>query len=260
MNMWGSTSASQPRSTGAYGDVSYEIDLVAEAAMIGEVRKRLPECCIISEEAGVIGRRDAMTVILMDPLDGSTNAVRGVPLFSSAIAAAKGPSFDDIVAAGVQDLVHGDMLIGSSRGGVMYDGRPCKPSQVVELEEAYVSVDLKPQGHGTEDWTRMLDMFRRTKYLRFLGSAAWEIALVAAGSVEAFVEPLPRLRTFDCLPSLFLVKEAGGFVRFLEPAESPPSLFSSDRIAFIASGTRAIGEVILSGLRPGRRNLTGNQV
>jgi fructose-1,6-bisphosphatase/inositol monophosphatase family enzyme len=78
-----------------------------------------------------------------------------------------------------------------------------------------------------------------------------EIAYVAIGRVDAFVEPYLQLRSFDCLPSLFLVERAGGYLHFIGQEPTRVDLLQPERYAFVAAGTRALLHEILRGLDGG---------
>lgn len=231
---------------GASGDPTYEIDKVAEDAILKSLRRSLPRFLALTEESGLIGSLEDRPIVLIDPVDGSTNASRGLPLFSSSIAIAEGDRFDDIVASGVLDLVHGDLIVGTRRK-VFHNGSPASPSRLTDLDRSLQCLD----GREEEGWSFVMDgvikFLQHVRHPRLLGSAALETAYVAVGKVDAYIQPWPRLRTYDCLPALYLVKEAGGALRFLHRLPSNPYLLDSARaLAYVAAGSQELCDKIFS--------------
>mgnify|MGYP002525556876 CR=1 FL=1 len=117
----------------AFGDIQYDIDVLAEKIIIDEINKNLSGATIVSEESGIIERSTDLFV-LIDPLDGSLNSVRQIPLFSSTIAIAKGNKFSDIIASGAIDIIHGDLYLGDSNKATV-NSIPAKPNTVKKLNE-----------------------------------------------------------------------------------------------------------------------------
>ena len=238
--------------TNPFNDDTFRVDLLAERAAVKALENLGFDGLLVSEESGRIRMGEGGSDVVLDPLDGSRNAIKGIPFYSSSIAVAEGPEFRNIVAAGVMDLVRGVMIY--SRGGQVYiNGKAASPSRTTALERAYVSILLKlkellnPDEYGA----RALRVLKRVGYPRLFGSAALETAYVAVGLLDAFVDLVPRLRVFDVAPSLYLVKTAGGCVRVV----SPPTLddlplTGEKRIAFIAAGNEGLCEEIYRLMRP----------
>ncbi len=242
---YGKISSRQELGRGAHGDVTYRIDGVAERAIIRVLRTRIPNSFIASEEAGYIGDSQSKILILVDPLDGSTNAIRPIPFFSSAIAICAGRSYGELVAAGVKDLIHGRTFLATSDKGTTIDGVRAEPAKTERLDQACVGVDVKVDKKSTVSGSALLQLLSKVRYPRFLGSAALETAYVAGGIVDAFIEPRPILSTFDCVPSLILVDKAGGFLRMLDASLKDLDLRQSWKLAYVAAGNRKLGRSIL---------------
>ena len=223
---------------GAFGDRTYRIDRVSEEAILEVIEEEIPDASIISEELGV--RRRGMPFVLMDPIDGSENSVRGVPIYSIALAIAEGPLFKDIVSSGVMDVIHGDIFIAEKGKGAYLNGRRMNVSNK-GIEDGVIFIN---PSFGKGEAKRLIPLLERAGHLRALGSAALETAYVAAGIGEAYVSLGPRLRPFDCLPSLLMVLEAGGYVKtFGSKLEEIP--LDRGRIEYIATNGKALAESIL---------------
>ena len=228
-----------------YGDESVLIDVLSDKAVRKVVEDFYEEYTYISEESGIKRKGEGRLHILVDPLDGSTNAKRGVSHFCTAIAVAEGNTFEDIVAAGVIEHRTGEMVWGTK--GAVYDGwRRASPSKRADLENSMIFVDPKFRSNP-ENPEGYLSLLRSTKYPRMIGAAAWEIASVVAGRAEGVVAYPGSLRTFDCLPSLFLLKEAGGKAVYI--GRKPSDLLTKERIRFVAAGNKEILDKILNALK-----------
>jgi len=229
---------------GASGDSTLLLDKAIEDEMLTLLKERLGRCFIISEEAGFIGDATSDLTVLVDPVDGSTNAGRGIPIFSASIAIARGKRFSDIVAAGTVDLVNGELVIASKGKGCVVDGKEAQPSRIDDLSAAVVSLSLRVKGQYKNDPELLDNLINNIRHPRILGTAALETAYVAIGKVDGFIEPYPRLRTYDCLPSLFLVKEAKGVFKMLHTSEDI-DLRSNMSLSYVAAGCTPLLEKIL---------------
>jgi len=279
---------------GYFGDATLLVDRAAEDAVLSVVRRALPDAYVVTEEAGIEGEGRGGPLVLLDPVDGSMNARRGIPVFSTAIAVTRpgGRRYGDVIAAGVLNHSTGEIIWGDpsgvyvgwtpaspsgverleeavvdlqsqtraaggdeARGLARILGRPpASPSGVERLEEAVVDLQSQTRAAGGDEARGLARILGRTKYPRILGSAALGIAYVAAGRIDAFVAHYGGLRTFDCVPSLFLLESAGGHLAVLEPADLDSlRLDSFERVRVIAAGSGALLEEIARelGLGPG---------
>ena len=231
---------------GAHGDPTYTIDRVAEDAILNVIKQNIPDAYVVTEEKGQIGNESNEITVLIDPIDGSTNAIHHIPFFSSAIAIAEGKGFRDIVAAGVIDLIHQDVFVGGERGGILLNGISVNPSSNTNLSSAYIFVNPRASSE-TETWKQDLGrLLVETRYPRCLGSSALETAYVADGRADAFIETRHRLRPFDCVPSMYLILKAGGFVELLGTRVDDLDLRRKVRLGLIAAGNKELGDKIMS--------------
>jgi myo-inositol-1(or 4)-monophosphatase len=219
---------------GAFGDTTYEVDRSVETRVLDLVSARLPPTTVISEERGIVSRPSAKLTLLMDPVDGSTNAKREVSVYSTSIAIAEGPLFSDIFAAGVIDHVRRRIVWGR-KGAVYEDWKLAHPSSELDLKESVVAFDSKLYMVPRPELVGLATAMSATKYPRVLSTAALETACVASGRLDAFVAPFGDLRSFDCLPSLFLVKEAGGAIDVRASSLDSIPLDGSQRVNYIAA-------------------------
>lgn len=247
--LFGQEQAARGLGIGAFGDRTYAIDRAAEESILKVLRKRIPDACVVTEETGMIGDQSGEVTVLVDPIDGSTNATRSVPLFSTAIVIAEGSRFQDVVAAGVMDLVHNEEFLGSKGGLATVNGSNMTPTSNRDLGSAYISMNPKAFSAGTKGRLSLQRLLAKTRYPRSLGSAALETAYVAAGRIDAFIDPTSTLRLFDCIPSIYLTLKAGGFVECIGYRIEDVNLRKRVNLGFVATGTEALGRTILGTIK-----------
>lgn len=170
----------------------YLSDLTADAAAL-EVLEAA-DVGVLSEESGLRGaERDILVVV--DPLDGSTNAARSIPWFATSLCAVDG---DGPRAALVVDLPHGRTFAAVRGGGASVDGMPIQPSGCTTVGEALVGISglpAEPLG-----WWQF----------RTLGAAALDLCAVAEGTLDGFVDCSPSAHgTWDYLGGALVCAEAG---------------------------------------------------
>lgn len=189
-------------------DVVSEVDKIAEAAIITEIKKYFPEHNILSEEMGeVVGSTDAKWVI--DPLDGTTNYVHSFPQYAISIALFE----KDILNHAVVFDPLKDELFRASRGegAFLNDGR-MRVSKTNSFQSTLIGT-----GFPFKD-PQYLDCYLATfkaihplcSDIRRAGSAALDLAYLAAGRLDGFWEF--ALKPWDIAAGVLLVQEAGGFV------------------------------------------------
>ena len=240
---------------GAGGDIVKKIDLVAEEALIATLRDHHVSCTLISEETGVrkIGPEPLDFYVTTDPLDGTTNAVRGIPFMATSIAVSRAPYLQDVETALVSDLLH-DVTYTAQRGqGALRNEHKIKPSSTSSLEEAVIGVDFTTF-KKKELATRLAAALEGTKHLRHLGANALEVCYVADGTMDAFLDLRGKLRVTDIAAAYLILREAGGLMVTPEGAEMNVPLAPTQRVSFIATANRSLYEVIRRGLASaGRR-------
>jgi histidinol-phosphatase len=180
-----------------------EADRTVELALRGRIAAARPGHGIVGEEfgphVGASGRR-----WILDPIDGTKNYVRGIPVWATCIAL----QHDDGVVAGVVSAPALGRRWWAARGlGAFADGRPIHVSKVADLADAQLSYDSVPgfEAHGLGE--RFLGLARRCWRTRGLGDF-WSHVLVAEGAVDVGVEP--EVSVWDVAAIQVIVEEAGG--------------------------------------------------
>lgn len=234
----------EARGRGAYGDISYAFDLAVEEAVINFLQQSLDRCMVISEESGVVGDLNPRYYVLMDPIDGSKNAWKGIPFYCTTISIAKGPRVSDIVAAGVIDHPRNKLYLGEVGVGVEVSGKRPRLSAAKSLKDAVLLIDHDSiKDVETREWSlRILD---RCKGTRFLAAAALETAFILEGVVEGFLCLSRSLKLMDFIAPAFLVNLAGGHYEIIG-GDRNTSLMDDGKFGVLVTSTRELLNEILS--------------
>jgi myo-inositol-1(or 4)-monophosphatase len=194
-------------SKGVHDFVTY-VDKTSEKKLIRDLRRILPTAGIIAEENHGYKKSDLYNWII-DPLDGTTNFIHGVPMFAISIALMKG---GEVVSGVVSEINLHEYFYAWKDGGAFMNGHPINVSQTDKLNDS-----LMATGFPYHDFERLDPYIEVLKYLmrnthgvRRLGSAAVDLAYVACGRYDGFYEY--GLNSWDVAAGSILVKEAGGMV------------------------------------------------
>ncbi len=196
-------------------DFVSEADRNAERAVIDTILKHYPDHAILAEESGRRGESDHVWVI--DPLDGTTNYLHGFPVFCVSVAVlVKGRQEH----AAIYDPMRQELFTASRGQGAQLDGRRIRVSGEKRLQLALLGTGF-PYRDSNEALEPYLQMFRRalenTAGVRRPGSAALDLAYVAAGRLDAFWET--GLSQWDIAGGTLMIREAGGIVSGLDGSE-----------------------------------------
>lgn len=230
---------------GAGGDQMKRIDLVAEEAITNTLKKHKVSYTLISEESGVekIGAQPNDFYVTTDPLDGTTNAVRGVPFIATSIAVSKARQLQDVETALVSDLFHNITYTAQRGQGVSCNGEKIKTSQLSSLEEAVLGVDFNTY-KTAEVASQLTHILQKTKHFRHFGANALELCYVADGTTDAFLDIRGKLRVTDIAAAYLILREAGGVITTPEGNELNVPLTPTQRVSFIATGNAQLHQKI----------------
>lgn len=232
---------------GAGGDPMKLVDLAAEKAIVEVLQQYDISFTLISEESGVkeFGETPKQCYVTVDPIDGTTNLVRGVPFYASSIAVSAKPALSTVYAALVTDLFH-DTTYTAQKGKDAYrDREKIKPSALASLEEAVIGLDLNTY-KVKEIAPQLTRLIKETKHIRHFGANALELCYVADGTTDAFVDIRGKLRATDVAAGFLILKEAGGTITTPEGHLLDVKLDPKQKIKFIAAGNTQIHKTILS--------------
>jgi myo-inositol-1(or 4)-monophosphatase len=216
---------------GEGGDETTAIDAAAEAVILARFRGR--DVRIVSEEAGIEG--DGRWTVVVDPIDGSLNAKRGIPFFSISVAVADGDTMDDVVFGYVYDFGSGEEWTATRGGGAFLDGAPIVERPKDELE--ILSFEATTTAYVSENAARFDGVAHR---LRIMGSLAITLCHLAAGRLDGVVS-LKAARSVDIAAAQLVVREQGLAIALPDAppfGSSPLDLEGRSRV--VAAGTERL--------------------
>lgn len=191
-------------------NVVTDYDRQAEQLIVERLRRRFPDSAFWAEEGGISGsdRQDGLRWII-DPLDGTVNFAHGIPVFCVSIAAVLG---EELLCGVIYQPMLGELFTALRSQGAWLNGERLQVSQTAVLEEAVLVTGFpydvaNNPGNCIEHFVRFL---RLGIPIRRLGSAALDLAYVAAGRFDGFWEV--ALNPWDVAAGIVLVQEAGGRV------------------------------------------------
>jgi len=195
-------------------DFVTEADKASESAVLAVIHQRFPDHRILAEEGGAADlNQGSDTEWLVDPLDGTTNFLQGLPVWCVSVACRRAGR---VVAGAIVDP-EGDNEFTALRGhGASWNGRSMAASRHPGLDGAFLATGYPFRALSTLDVYLNIfrDVFRRSKAIRRCGSAALDLAYTAAGVYDGFFEF--RLSPWDLGAGVLLIEEAGGVVTDLD--------------------------------------------
>jgi len=236
---------------GAGGDPIKQIDLVAENAIIDIIEKHDISFTLISEESGIkeYGKTPHKNYVTADPIDGTTNLMRGIPFYATSIAVSTKPTLNTLHTALVADLTH-DITYTAQKGkGAYRNNQKITPSKTASLDKAVIGIDLNTY-KIQKIAPQLTALIQKTKHIRHLGANALELCYIADGTTDAFIDIRGKLRTTDMAAAWLIIKEAGA--KITTPEEKPlnVNLSPTQKVAFIAAANQKIHKTILDLIRP----------
>jgi myo-inositol-1(or 4)-monophosphatase len=214
------------------GDINLvtNVDKMSETLIVSAIKQKFPDHGILSEESPEILRNSSIRWII-DPLDGTTNYAHGYPVFCVAIALEK----DGIIILGViYDPIRRDTFVAMRGGGAYLNGKRLNVSKTSELIHSLLATgfpyDIRESNENNLNYFNV--MAKEVQALRRDGSAALDLAYVAAGRYDGFWEL--KLQPWDVAAGCLLVEEAGGKISNIRGGSwnflSPGIIVSNDRI------------------------------
>jgi myo-inositol-1(or 4)-monophosphatase len=197
---------------GEGGDDTTAIDAAAEAAVVAQLERRGGDFTLVSEELGerVFGAGGAQRVVV-DPIDGSVNAKRGIPFFSLSLAVADGPTLGDVSFGYVYDFGAREEWVAQRNGGAWLNDRELaapSPKDPIEI----LSCEGTTSAYVAEAAPALQEVAQR---MRVMGSLALSLCHLAAGRVDAVCSLKPA-RSVDIAAAQLLVRERGYAIELFE--------------------------------------------
>jgi len=206
-----------------------EVDVNAEREIVYHLQKAFPDHAILGEESGLIGNEEAEYRWVIDPLDGTTNFIRGIPHYAVSIACLHRGKIEHAV---VVDPVRHEEFTASRGRGAQLNGHRIRVSDLASLDGALLGTGIPFKNHCDDKlaaYSKSIEVLAaQCAGIRRAGAASLDLAYVAAGRLDAFWET--GLAQWDMAAGVLLVREAGGLVADIDASDN-----------FLASGNIVCG-------------------
>ncbi len=222
---------------GADGTITKYVDKIAEDAAVRYIERSKTKVNILSEEAGFIDRSSKYTFVI-DPIDGTRNAYRGIPFYSVSIAIGKS-KISDVEYGIVKNIPTGDLFTAEKGHGAFINKKrivvpniPCK--------EILSSLTLG------KNFDRVTISLAKKDKVRSLGSASLEMCMVALGALDFYVVGKEYIRVVDIAASTLILREAGGIVTNIFGKDLDMAFTLDERSSVVAACNEELVKRIIS--------------
>ena len=222
---------------GADGTVTKYVDKLAEETAINYLNKSKIKVNVLSEEIGFVDNDSDYTFVL-DPIDGTRNAYRGIPFYSVSIAIGKS-KMSDVEYGIVKNIPTGGLFTAEKSHGAFFNGNKIGTPEIPDKEP------LSSLALG-KNYDKVTISLARKDKVRSLGSASLEMCMVAIGALDYYVIGKEYIRIVDIAASSLILREAGGIVTNIF-GENLDMLFDLDeRSSVVAACSEEIIKKIIS--------------
>jgi myo-inositol-1(or 4)-monophosphatase len=230
----------RPVGEGKGGDITAALDEAVERATLAHFARE--DVRIVSEEIGHTG--EGRYTLVVDPIDGSQNAERGIPYFCLCVAVAEGDTIGDVFFGYVYDFGANEEWIAARGEGALLNGAPLPGRPKDEIE--FLSLEATRAKLVQESLVKLAPL---TDRVRVMGAQALTYCQMAAGRTDAVVCLKPA-RSVDFAASQLIVREAGCAIELIDdpPLAAAPLLKARSRV--VAAGTAELCRTIADALDP----------
>ena len=225
---------------GAGGDISRKIDLDAEKAVIDTIQRYHFKPTIIGEECGRIQGKDG-GFLIMDAIDGTMNASRGLPFYCCSLAYSIDYRLSSVVDAAVIDLTTGDIYHASKEKGAywnkdrIYARRSRSSSNRSEQDfQQDMLIGMNISGISADTINRLSRLISKAIHIRHFGANALELCYFARGLMDAYIDFRGKIRPTDMAAAYLILKEAGGKIYSDNGFELESELGVNKTLSFMA--------------------------
>ncbi|TXT66457.1 MAG: Inositol-1-monophosphatase [Promethearchaeota archaeon] len=249
----GTKEGAQRLERGAGGDISMEIDLVAENTIIDYLEKNDINILLLSEETGkkYIGNKETIEKtqkkLIVDPVDGSTNCSRGIPFFSVSIAYAEGSTLEDIKMAVILDLITKDLYWAEKNKGTYLNDNQISVSDKGLSDQLIFEIDFY-LWNLRKNLKKYRSILKKLYRIRVMGSIALSFCLLARGSVDGYIDFRRGTRLVDMAASYLIIREAGGKIFTVKGEPLDQSLSMELKFPLVACNAK-LEEILKEELR-----------
>jgi len=197
-------------------DIKLELDVQSQALITGMLLNQFPSHAIYGEE-GIAGNQSSPFHWIIDPIDGTVNFFYGIPHFCISIALREDTN---IILGVIYDPIRDELWQVRKGGPPLLNGKPIAVSRRMSISEAILSVGFSKTKTTIDSGLPLFqDLVYRARKCRLMGSAALDMAYVASGRLDAYIEQSVSL--WDIAAGILLVEAAGGTVKIETRPENP---------------------------------------
>ena len=226
---------------GADGTSTSQIDKIAENTVLAHIEKNKIQLNVLSEEIGFVDNGWKETLVL-DPIDGTSNAIAGVPLFTISMAIGT-KSLSDIHTAYLRNLATGDVITAEKGKGAFKNGSRIHVRDAV-MDDLFMMIYMGSGAH-----IEAFNLAKRVKSSRSYGCASLEMVLVAEGEADGFLMKAEKyhraIRIVDIAASALVLREAGGEIYDLDGKILDMEFDVGARANFIAFGDSRVYDFVM---------------
>lgn len=223
---------------GAGGDISRKVDLDAEKAVIDTIQRHHFKPTIIGEECGIIQGKEGF--LIMDAIDGTMNASRGVPFYCCSLAYSIDYRLSSVVDAAVIDLSTGDIYHASKEKGAYWNkdriyargSRSINGSKQDYQQDMLIGMNIS--GVSADTFNRLSRLISKAIHIRHFGANALELCYFARGLMDAYIDFRGKIRPTDMAAAYLIVNEAGGKIYSDNGSELESELGMNKTLSFMA--------------------------
>jgi myo-inositol-1(or 4)-monophosphatase len=232
-NIIGTVEGRQKFNLGAGGDISTKIDLVAEKSVFDTLKRNnfIPD--VVGEECGFVKGNDS-GLIVMDGIDGTTNANCGIPFYCCSLAYSPNNKLQSITDAVVFNLLSGDLYYASKNKGSFFNEKKLDLSRKTTKPVKDMVIGLNISGLSENLFISISKLVSSVNHIRHLGANALEVCYFAQGSIDAYIDLRNKIRAIDMAACYLIAKEAGGFIYDAAGNNLNCDLSVNSRMSFIA--------------------------
>ena len=264
-DLLGTNEGASKISLGAGGDISRKIDIVAETAVLNTIKSNNMSPVIIGEECGIVNLNKTSSssslsnnnngFVIMDAVDGTTNAIRGIPFSCCSLAFANEFKLSSVTDAVVLDLFTGDIYSASKQKGSFLNNKKINVrnekdfSSITSLEDLK-SIDVLIGTNVSGVPLNILDEISRvisfSSHIRHFGANALELCYFARGFMDAYIDIRGKIRSTDMAAAYLIAKEAGGKLYSPNGHELDSELGLKKTLSFYAVSNKRLFDLIKS--------------
>ena len=206
-------------STKAPGDFVSSADKRTEKILISELHKAYPDYGIVTEETGVINKKNNKNRWIIDPIDGTMNFLNGIPHFSISVGYEEN---NEIKSGVIFNPITNEMFVAEKGNGAFLNNSRIRVSNKKIINDALLVTGGPKQSSKIKEkiFSEYVRVSEKVSNVRKLGSASLDIAYVACGRFDGYWQR--ELRYWDIAAGIIILKEAGGFIELFEEDFTTP--------------------------------------